>query len=307
MAIEDGFDWDHLRYFLAVARTGRLTAAAARLRQDHTTVSRRIAALERALATPLFERSPQGYGLTSAGRRLLVTAEAMERTALAAHKDIQGDGPLVSGTVRIGAPDGFGSYFLAPRVGGLIREFPDLRPELVALPRVFSLSKREADIAIGLSRPTEGRLYARKLADYRLGLYATPSYLAGHPPIETPDDLKRQVLIGYAEDFIFTPELDYLPLIAPGAVPQFRSSTLVAQLQATLAGAGLCVLPCFMALGHPGLVPVLDTVSILRTFWLITHADLHDLPRIRATGDFIAREARAARTLFVPEERPTDE
>lgn len=304
MAIEGGFDWDHLRYFLAVARTGRLTAAAQRLRQDHTTVSRRVAALERALATPLFERSPQGYGLTAAGRRLLVTAEAMERTALAAHKEIQGDGPLVSGSVRIGAPDGFGSYFLAPRIGGLIREFPDLRPELVALPRVFSLSKREADIAIGLSRPTEGRLYARKLTDYRLGLYATPAYLAGHPPIVAPGDLKAHVLIGYAEDFIFSPELDYLPLIAPGVAPQFRSSTLVAQMQATLAGAGLCVLPCFMAAGQPGLVPVLDAVSIVRTFWLITHADLHDLPRIRATGDFIAREARAARTLFVPEERP---
>ncbi|HLZ66881.1 MAG TPA: LysR family transcriptional regulator [Aliidongia sp.] len=302
MTIEDGFDWDHLRYFLAVARTGRLTAAATRLRQDHTTVSRRIAALERALSTPLFERSPQGYSLTAAGRRLMVTAETMERTALAAHTEIQGDGPLISGTVRIGAPDGFGSYFLAPRIGALCRDHPELRPELVAMPRVFSLSKREADIAIGLSRPTEGRLYARKLADYRLGLYATPAYLAGHPPIEAPDDLKQQRLIGYAEDFIFSPELDYLPLIAPGVVPQFRSSNLIAQMQATLAGTGLCVLPHFMATGQPGLVPVLPAVSIVRTFWLITHADLHDLPRIRATSDFIAREARAARELFLPGE-----
>ncbi|WP_189041280.1 LysR family transcriptional regulator [Aliidongia dinghuensis] len=299
--MSSNFNWDDLRYFLAVARTGRLTAAATRLRQDHTTVSRRIAALERALATPLFERSPQGYGLTSAGRRLLVTAEAMERTAFAAHKEIQGDGPLVSGTVRIGAPDGFGSYFLAPRIGSLITEHPELRPELVALPRIFSLSKREADIAIGLSRPTEGRLYARKLTDYRLGLYAAPAYLAAHLPIERPEDLKAHALIGYVEDFIFTPELDYLPLVAPGVVPQFRSSTLIAQLQATLAGIGLCVLPDFMTAGAPGLVPVLETISIVRTFWLITHADLHDLPRIRATGDFIAREARAARALFMPE------
>jgi len=224
----------------------------------------------------------------------------MERTALAAHQEIQADGPLVSGTVRIGAPDGFGSYFLAPRIGALCRDYPELRPELVTMPRVFSLSKREADIAISLSRPTEGRLYARKLTDYRLGLYAAPAYLAAHPPIQVPDDLKAQVLIGYAEDFIFTPELDYLPLIAPGVVPQFRSSTLVAQLQATLAGAGLCVLPCFMAAGQPGLVPVLSDVSIERTFWLITHADLHDLPRIRATSDFIAREAKGARGLFLP-------
>ena len=302
MSTDDGFDWDHLRYFLAVARTGRLTAAAARLRQDHTTVSRRVAALERALATPLFERSPQGYGLTAAGRRLLVTAEAMERTALAAHKEIQADGPLVAGAVRIGAPDGFGSYVLAPRLGRLCAEHPDLRPELVTMPRVFSLSKREADIAISLSRPTEGRLYARKLTDYRLSLFATAAYLAGHPPIAAPDDLKGQVLIGYAEDFIFTPELDYLPLIAPGLAAQIRSSTLVAQLQATLADAGVCVLPSFMTAAHPALVPVLPDVAIVRTFWLITHADLHDLPRIRATSDFIAREARAARNLFLPDQ-----
>lgn len=296
-----GLDWDNLRYFLAVARAGRLTTAALRLRQDHTTVSRRIAALERSLGARLFERSPQGYRLTELGQRLMPQAELMERTAMTAHQQTRGDDLVVAGSVRIGAPDGFGSYFLARRIGSLCRQHPALQIELLAMPRVFSLSKREADIAISLARPTEGRLYARKLTDYRLGLYSTAAYLSGKPTIETPRDLQDHALIGYMDDFIFTPELDYLPLIASGASPRLRSSNLVAQLAATLSGYGICVLPSFMADHEPNLVPVLgDTVSLIRTFWLVTHADLHDLTHIRAVSDFIAQEVREAKRLFLP-------
>jgi DNA-binding transcriptional LysR family regulator len=225
----------------------------------------------------------------------------MERTALTALDETRGDGPAVPGTVRIGAPDGFGSYFLARRIATLCREHPKLTVELVAMPRVFSLSKREADIAIGLTRPTEGRLYARTLTDYRLGLYAAPGYLAQSPPVETVADLRRHALIGYVEDFIFTPELDYLPIVAAGLSPQFRSSNLVAQFNAVLSGAGLCILPDFMATSESGLIQVLASqISLTRTFWLVTHSDLHALPRIRATSEFIARQVRDARDLFPP-------
>lgn len=297
------FNWDDLRYFLAVARTGRLTKAAIQLHQNHTTVSRRIMALERALAAPLFDRAPQGYTLTEFGQRLLATAEAIESMTLAAPGDIRGSKPPVSGSIRIGAPDGFGTFFLAPRLGHLCREFPYLDPELVAMPRVFSLSKREADIAIALKRPSEGRLYARKLTDYQLGLYTTPAYLAGKPAIRNVADLRNHMLIGYVEEYIFTPELDYLPLILPGLTVQIRSSNLVAQYNATLAGTGICVLPLFMAGRDARLIPILeDTVRLIRTFWLITHADLRNLPQIRAASDFIVREVRAARSIFLDEE-----
>lgn len=295
--------WDDLRYFLAVARTGRLTKAAVQLHQNHTTVSRRIVALEKALLAPLFDRAPQGYTLTEFGQRLLVTAEAIENMTLAAPADIRGSKPLVSGNVRIGAPDGFGTFFLARRLGNLRRQFPQLDPELVAMPRIFSLSKREADIAIGLSRPKEGRLFARKLTDYQLGLYATRAYLAGRPAIRNVADLRHNTLIGYVEEYIFAPELDYLPLILPGLTAQIRSSNLVAQYNATLAGAGICVLPLFMVRQNSRLIPVLeDAVRLVRTFWLITHADLRNRPQIRATSDFIVREVRAARSVFLDEE-----
>jgi DNA-binding transcriptional LysR family regulator len=296
------FDWDDLRYFLAVARAGRLTTAAIRLRQNHATVSRRVEALEKALAARLFDRSPQGYRLTEFGQRLLAIAETIENAMLAAPADIRGSKPPVSGNIRIGAPDGFGTFFLAPRLGGLCRDFPQLDPELVTMPRVFSLSKREADIAISLSRPAEGRLFARKLTDYELGLYATKSYLSGAPAIRGTTDLRGHRLIGYVDDYIFTPELNYLPLIEPGLTAQIRCSNLVAQYRAALAHAGICMLPLFIAGRESRLVPVLpDSVRLTRTFWLITHADLHNLPPVRATSDFIAREVKAARAVFLDE------
>ncbi|MBP7670563.1 LysR family transcriptional regulator [Ferrovibrio sp. MS7] len=295
------FDWDNLRYFLAVARSGRLTAAARSLGQDHTTVSRRIAALETAFGSPLFERQPQGYRLTKAGQQLMAFAESIERTTIRAAKELSGAAATIAGSVRVGAPDGFGGSFLGPRLGRIVERHPDLQVELIAMPRIFSLSKREADIAIGLACPKEGRLYARKLTDYRLELFAAPSYLAAHGTPASANDLHQHRLIGYADEYIFSPELDYLPLISAGLKARIRSSNLIAQLNATAAGAGICVLPCFMAAGNPELVRVLpEQVSLTRTFWLITHADLHDVAWVKAAGDIIAEMVQAERGLFMP-------
>ncbi len=295
------FDWDNLRYFLAVARSGRLTAAARSLGQDHTTVSRRIAALETAFGSPLFERQPQGYRLTKAGMQLMAFAESIERTTIRAAKELSGAAATIAGSVRVGAPDGFGGSFLGPRLGRIVERHPDLQVELIAMPRIFSLSKREADIAIGLACPKEGRLYARKLTDYRLQLYAAPGYLAAHGTPSSAAELHQHRLIGYADEYIFSPELDYLPLISAGLKARIRSSNLIAQLNATASGAGICVLPCFMAAANPELVRVLpEQVSLTRTFWLITHADLHDVAWVKAAGDIIAEMVQAERGLFMP-------
>jgi DNA-binding transcriptional LysR family regulator len=297
-----GFDWNDLKFFLSIARTGKLTTAARQLDVDHTTVSRRIAALEDNLKATLFERSPQGYKLTRAGERLMTRAEMIETAAQQASSEI-GEADLdLTGSIRIGAPDGFGAIFLAPRLWTLCRRHPGLDVDLVAMPRQFSLSKREADMAIVLTRPAAGRLKARKLTDYVLGLFASPDYLARRPPIEKPGDLKGHRLIGYIEDLIFTPELDYLPLIEKDLKANFASTNLIAQLNATRAGAGVCVLPYFITAGMTDLVPVLPAeVRVERTFWLITHADLAGMLRIRVTSDFIAEEVQKARALFLPE------
>jgi DNA-binding transcriptional LysR family regulator len=294
------FDWDSLKAFLAVARTGRLTVAAQRLGADHTTVSRRIAGLETALQASLFQRSPQGYSLTAHGERLMTTAEAMESLSLSAQSEVGEADLRVSGAVRIGAPEGFGSYFLAPRLGELARRHPELEIDLVAIAGVFSLSKREADIAIHLSPPSEGRLVARKLTDYRLGLFASHDYLDRRGPITRRDELPAHRFIGYIEDLLQAPELDYL---RQGEIPidaQIKSSNLIAQLAAAKAGAGICVLPHFITRAEPELVPVLPAeVSLTRAFWLVTHADLRNLARVRETSEFIVEETRRAKAAFL--------
>lgn len=294
-----GFDWNDLKSFLAVARSGRLTAAAHRLQIDHTTLSRRLSALEHALKAKLFDRSPSGYTLTEPGRRLLPTAEEMERLTLAAQEAVGGSATAVAGAVRIGAPEGFGSYFLAPRIAALKSLHPDLLIQLVAASAVFSLSRRDADIVVSVSRPPAGRLTVSKLTDYDLALYAAPAYLKSHPPIRTARDLGLHSFVSYIGELLHFPELDFLQHVAPGGATSVESSNLLAQLRATLAGAGLCVLPAFLAGEEKGLVRVLpEEVSLTRSLWLIVHQDLAELARIKAVVRFIKDEVAAARATF---------
>lgn len=291
--------WDDLKFFLAVARTGQLTTAAKGLKVDNATVARRIRALEAALDARLFERNPKGYSLTEVGQRLLPAAEAMETTTLQAQAQLQGRDDFLEGVVRLGAPDGFGSFFLAPRIHKLAQRHPKLEVQLVAMPRVFSLANREADLTVALRRPTSGRLLSAKLTDYQLRLYASPSYLRQQPPIRDLDDLRHHTLIGYIPDLIFDPTLDYMPIIGRKLVPRISSSNLIAQLNATTAGAGLCILPDFLAGAQSGLQPVLGKTFVLtRTFWIVAHEDTAQLRRIRETIEFVKEEVRASRNLF---------
>jgi DNA-binding transcriptional LysR family regulator len=299
---EDGmsaFDWDDLRFFLAVARAGRLTAAARQLEADHTTVSRRISALEASLKAKLFERSPQGYTLTEPGERLLRHAESMETQALAVASELGGADLALSGTVRIGAPDGIGTYFLAPELGALAERHPGLTLQLVALPRTFSLSKREADIAITLEQPTEGRLVSRKLTDYRLRLYASKEYLARHGPISELSDLSGKTLVTYVADLLYSPVLDYFSAIEKHTSRRFECASVVAQAEAVRAGVGIGVLHDYAVRQFPELEVVLPEVSYLRTYWLVTHADVRNLRRVEEVYSFILSRVRANRGLFV--------
>jgi DNA-binding transcriptional LysR family regulator len=201
--------------------------------------------------------------------------------------------------VRIGAPDGFGTAFLAPRLAPFADRYPDLDLQLVATARLFSLSKREADIAISLTMPKEGRIVGRKLLDYRLGLYAAPAYLDRFPAITARDMLPQHRFVGYIEELLFTPELDYLPQVSTKISARFRSANLIAQLNATLSGFGIAVLPHFMACENPALRPVLpDQISITRTFFMLMHADSKDLARIRAVADYILEIVERERALF---------
>ena len=287
--------WDDLRTFLAVARHGRLQAAGRVLGLDPTTAGRRISALEAALGAKLFDRSPDGYVLTEAGRGLVEHAQGMESLARAASEEVGGHADRLSGTIRIGAPDGVSNYLLVDACDELSRDNPDLQVQVVALPRLFSLSKREADLAITVSPPTAGRLTVRKIADYRLQLYARADLVAGLGPVRSMDDLRRLRGIGYISDMIFDKELDYYALLGRETEPSLTSNSLIVQLGWCLRGVGICILPEFVARAHPELEPVLpEDIRLTRSFYLVRHQDDARVARINRMAEVVVERMRAA-------------
>ncbi|WP_454918831.1 LysR family transcriptional regulator [Xanthobacter sediminis] len=303
--MSQAFNWNDLQAFLAVARTGRLTEAARSMAIEHTTLSRRIARLEMVLATRLFDRRPTGYSLTTDGAALLSQAETMEATALGILSNQTDPRMALTGTIRVGTPEAFGTYCLGDRIGALAAAYPGLTLELVAMPRAFSLSKREADLAIGLSRPPSGRLHAQKLTDYELGLYGSPGYIESHGAPKDKSELASHRFVGYIDDLVFAPELEYFASTLPGLDPAVRISNIITQMQATIGGAGLCILPCFMADPAPRLKRLLpESVRLTRSYWLVHHSDLHDSPRIKVISKFICDTVRDKRAMFLPGRAP---
>ena len=280
------FDWNDLRYFLELHRSGRLLTTAKRLGTTHATVARHIENIERDLGTQLFAQHTGGYQLTPAGQALLKHAEAMENTALLAQEEMsQAISPL--GQIRIGVTEGLGTMFLAPRMGELMQRYPGLEVELVSVPRFVSITNREADIAITLERPSADLLISRLLTRYRLSLFASPAYLENAPPLRDREDLSQHPWIGYVDDLLFSQELLFHHSFCRHPQVVFRSTSVVAQQQAAQAGIGIAILPQYMGLHDPRLVPVLPEEFIEREYWMCTRRELHRSVRLRLVWDFL--------------------
>ncbi len=292
-------NWDDVRIFLAVARTGQILAASKRLGLNHATLSRRLTSLEEALKTRLFIRRTNGCELTAEGDIFLASAERMETEMLAAQANLGHTDTAIAGTVRVGAPDGFGVSFLAPRMGRLIERHPALKLQLVPVPRSFSLSQREADIAITLERPEQGRLVSSKLTDYTLGLYASAEYLTQHKKPGDIDDLKAHPRIGYVEDLIFTASLNFSGEVMRSWDAGFEISTAIGQTEAVRSGAGIGILHDYIARQHEELVRILPQVSIRRAYWTTYHESARDLVRVRSVIDFLQELVDEERQIFL--------
>jgi molybdate transport repressor ModE-like protein len=297
-------DWDHLRFFGELARSGSMAAAARRLEVEHTTVSRRIQTLEKQLGAVLFERESSQWRLTEAGRQLLEVADAMQRAVSGLERmplamDSARQGP--SGLVRVGATEGFGTQLLAPHLARLTQRHPLLSIDLLALPRLLHLSRREADIVISLERPTRGSAVVTKLADYRLYLYGQREYMARRPLVARTEDLRHHSFIHYVDDLLFTRELQLLATLFQPMRFAFRSTSITAQYEAVRAGAGLAVLPAFIADKDPVLVRVLPgEACFTRTFWMSMPSDARQVPRIEAVWGFLRESALAMAPLLRP-------
>ncbi|MEL6451989.1 MAG: LysR family transcriptional regulator [Pseudomonadota bacterium] len=293
------FRWDDLRLFLAVARAETLSGAAKAVRLDPATLGRRIARFERDVTATLFAKSPQGYALTEAGQQLLTRAEAAEEAMRQATEAVVGDAEggrapdSLAGQIRIGAPDGCANYLLPRVCSGLARAHPDLDIQIVALPRVVNLSRREADLAIAVSAPTAGRLTVQRITDYRLHFAATDGYLTTAPPLRRLGDLTQHRIVGYIPDMIFDRELDYL---ADAGVPRvaLASNSVAVQLNLLRQGGGVGVVHDFALHAVPGVRRVLrDSFSLKRSFFLIRHSSDQAQSRIGRFAQALSQGVRA--------------
>jgi DNA-binding transcriptional LysR family regulator len=291
-------DWDNIRIFLSVARAGQFSAAASQLRIDNGTVGRRINALEKSLGVRLFDRQTTGSVLTAAGDRLYKTAEEVEAQLLRAQGDLSQSDVELSGAVRIAAPDGFTTLFLCSRLGHLKAKYPSLTVQLVPMSRTFSLSKREADVAITIERPDEGRLAVRKLIDYSLHLYAAKAYLAEHGSPQRLEDLQRHCVVTYVQDLIFADQLNFMPELYGPTYSRLECSTAVGQLEAVRGGAGIGILHDYAAQRDEQLQIVLPGTEFERSYWIVTHLDMRELSRVRAISEFILAEVKAQKSIF---------
>ena len=297
------FNWDDLQFFLETQRSGRLSGAGKRLRMSHTTVARRVERLERDLGVMLFERKEEGLRLTSDGQRLLGHAQQIEDLAATIDDLFSTTGATITGSVRVGAPDGFGNAFLSHALPAMQRDHPELNIELVPIPVVHKLWKREVDIAVSLDRPETGRIIMRKLTDYELRIHASPRLIEEKGMPQGRGDLKRFNFVGYIDDLLYTEELDFNRAIDPDLRTTYKGATIKAQYDAVMAGIGLGVLPPFMT-RNSGLIEVLpDEITFKRSYWLLIPEDLKELEKIKVTAAYIVDAVKANSSQFFFEAR----
>ena len=285
-----GFDWDDVRVFLAVAAEGSLSAAARRLGINHATVARRLAGLERRIASPpLFEKTGSGYVLTAAGEAALADARAMEAAADALRLGAQA-GDELRGAVRVSATSTVAEHLLAAPLAAIAVEQPGLEIDLSADDRNVSLSRGEADIAVRLGRPASGDALARSVGDFAYHLYASPDYLTTVAPAD-------RRLIGYSESVSkFAPGVRRLEELAGGEPFALRCPTLGAQACAAAAGAGMALLPTYLSARHPRLALACRRAEAAwrHEVWLVMRSDVRRVRRVRFVADRLARALKAA-------------
>lgn len=291
--------WDDLRTFLAIARAGSLAGAARSLGVNHSTVFRRLNALEAALGVRLFERLPGGYVPTAAGDDMRAAAERVEREVQALELRLAGGDVRLTGTLRVTTTDTLAEGLLGPHLRAFAEAYPGIRLELVTSNAFFSLSRREADVALRPSRQPDDAMVGGKLADLAVAVYGSHDYLAAHGAPRTVDDLARHRLISGDASLAHLPAVRWLARHAPEEAVVLRCNSWLSQLTAVRAGLGLAALPCFLADPHRDVARVLAPAPALASeLWLLTHPELRRTARVRAFMDTLGRSLRRERALL---------
>lgn len=274
--------WDDARVFLAIARSGSLSGAAANLGAGLATVSRQIERLEAALGLTLFSRHQNGYRLTDDGAALLERAEALE---LAAEAFAEGSAAqaAIAGRVRLATAETLANHIIIPAMSKLTSQYPDLTLEVVTDVQTVNLHRRDADLAVRLVKPERGNVTIRRLGTLGFGLYASRTYTGQRH--ETAR-LETDRFITWCETYAHLPAAQWIERVLRGHPPILATTTLSAQLSAVVAGIGLAVLPHFLGRQND-LVCVQPDIGIDQEIWLAVHSDLGQTRRVRVVADFL--------------------
>ena len=293
------FDWNDLRYLLAIAREGSTLSAAKALGVSQPTVQRRLAALEERIDRRLVEHHPTGYRLTELGKTLLPHAVDVERSVEAFQRQLMSAGEDLTGKLRVTCPEGMASRLLAPVIEAFHEKYPGLRVDLIMTDRRLDLAKGEAEVALRIHEPGDDRLIARRIANSPWAVFASRSYIKRHGRPQRWEDLDQHAIIEFAGELADNHAARWLRSVAPKATIAIRGNSMLGVLAAVKSGAGLAPLPMLLGGSEDGLEPVLESIPEIDTkLYLVIHADLKRTPRVRAFCDFVVAEMARLRPLI---------
>jgi DNA-binding transcriptional LysR family regulator len=291
-------DWSDFKVFLGVARAGTLSGAARLLQVDQSTVGRRLAALEAAAGARLFDRTPSGYVLSAAGESVRGRVEEVESHAISIERQLLGRDASATGRVRLAASDSFAAWFLVPRLSALYRQHPGIVVELVTGNQSVNLARREADISLRLTKPTEPNLVARRLGRAAWALYGSASYLARYGKPSARGRLRGHRSIGFDPELSGTVGARWLTENGASGETVLTCNSLLSLAAAVASGLGLSPLPCVCGDAEPSLERALPRPIGHHDLWLVVHPDVKSSARVRVVMDFVTELVLAETPLL---------
>jgi DNA-binding transcriptional LysR family regulator len=284
-------DWDDVRFFLAVAKTGSFSAAATQLNTKQTTVGRRIQALERRLGAKLFDRHRHGMEVTPAARGVLVQAESMLSNATSIERHLAGLDREMAGIVRIAATEGIAANWLVGRLGQLRSAHPDIVVQVIASDQVLDLATRQADLAIRFFRPTSNQLVAARVGQVNFSIFAAPSYVDRYGLPQRIDDLRDHHIVDHTTLHNLAAMKPWSEIVERSTSVVLRTNSSYAAVEAVKVGYGLSVFPDYVAKSANLLAAPID-LKIVRDIWLVSHEETNKGARIRTVIDYVREQFR---------------
>lgn len=288
-------EWNDLTVILAICRSGTLSGAARTLGQNHSTIFRKINAIEDKTGVRFFERLPDGYAMTDAGRTAMQYAERIESEVLALGREVLGQDMRLQGKVRVTAPEGMTNQFLPALLAGFWQQNPEVSIEIASGLDAFDLSRREADIAIRATRKPPDASLGRKVGQFRFAVYSSPQYLKKNKdkPLQ---EQHWSLLSGIVEWLV---PLVWKKKEQGERQTIFTSGSTFSVVNATIAGMGFTLMPCYVGDVDRRLVRVGEPLEALTIeLWILTHPDLRYTARVKALMAYLFDTLKKEADLF---------